>query len=150
MNLTTRIFIAAGAIVLVGAIVLLRVQQGAGPSASEQRAAQRAGCVETQQLFRTHGSDAWVRASATVSRILPDQQGRYRHQRFIVSCPDRETILIVNDTSIGERVPERTGDILALRGQYVWNGQGGLIHFTHHDPQGGEGGWILDHGHIYR
>jgi hypothetical protein len=150
MNLPTRIFIAAAAIVLVGSIVLLRLQQGAGPSGSEQRAAQRAGCGQTERLFRTHHSNVWVTASAMVSRLLADQQGRYRHQRFIVSCSGGQTILIVNDTSIGERVPERVGDTVALRGQYVWSGQGGLIHFTHHDPQGSEGGWILDRGHVYR
>ena len=37
-----------------------------------------------------------------------------------------------------------------VHGEYVWNTQGGLIHFTHHDPQGThEGGYIEDNGKTY-
>ncbi|MBV9279457.1 MAG: DUF3465 domain-containing protein, partial [Chloroflexi bacterium] len=35
-----------------------------------------------------------------------------------------------------------------VRGQYVWNAQGGLIHFTHHGT-GSESGWILVRGKLY-
>jgi hypothetical protein len=31
-----------------------------------------------------------------------------------------------------------------IHGDYVWNDQGGLIHWTHHDPTGvHESGWIV-------
>jgi hypothetical protein len=150
MNVRARLVIAAGAVALVVAIVLLRLQQSSGPSASKQRAAMRAACGQARQLFSAHRSNVWVAASARVSRVLPDTQGRYQHQRFVVTCASGQTILIVNDVSIGQRVPERVGDEISVRGQYVWNGQGGLIHFTHHDAQGSEGGWILDNGHVYR
>jgi len=30
-----------------------------------------------------------------------------------------------------------------VRGMYEWNDLGGLVHWTHHDPQGIEdGGWV--------
>jgi len=47
-------------------------------------------------------------------------------------------------------VPVAEGDHVIVHGEYVWNAQGGLIHFTHHDPQGThEGGYIEDNGKTY-
>lgn len=38
-----------------------------------------------------------------------------------------------------------------MHGEYVWNSKGGLIHFTHHDPQRThEGGYIEDNGTTYQ
>src|SRR3569832_1372382 len=37
-----------------------------------------------------------------------------------------------------------------LRGESEWNHQGGVIHWTHHDPQGRHaGGWIRHQGRVY-
>ena len=39
--------------------------------------------------------------------------------------------------------PLGMGDRVHVRGMYEWNDLGGLVHWTHHDPQGfEEGGWI--------
>jgi hypothetical protein len=60
------------------------------------------------------------------------------------------TLLIDHNVAIGARVPIREGDHVIVHGEYIWNSQGGLIHFTHHDPQGAhEGGYIEDGGHTY-
>jgi hypothetical protein len=54
-----------------------------------------------------------------------------------------QTLLIENNVDIRKRVPLSTGDGVIVRGEYVWNDQGGLIHFTHHDPDHShEDGWI--------
>jgi hypothetical protein len=100
-------------------------------------------------LFAQHRSGSWVIASGTILRPLPDTGATLRHQRFIVACSERHTLLIVNDVSIGQRVPAGSGTHVVIRGIYVWNGQGGLIHWTHHDPSGSQGGWILAAGRIY-
>ena len=45
--------------------------------------------------------------------------------------------------TIGQRAPVVEAKNVLVHGEYVWNDQGGLIHFTHHDPaRTHEGGWI--------
>ncbi|MBM4117331.1 DUF3465 domain-containing protein [bacterium] len=35
------------------------------------------------------------------------------------------------------------GDALSARGEYEWNPEGGVLHWTHRDPEGRRpGGWI--------
>jgi hypothetical protein len=108
-----------------------------------------AGCGAARSAFQTHRSKLWLTVSAHVTRDLADAHGTYTHQRFIVTCSGGFTLLIVNDISIGERAPAHIGDTVTVRGQYIWNDQGGLIHFTHHDPEGGPGGYIDEDGAQY-
>lgn len=135
--------------VLGGLILLLRHNAAEGPSTAARQAAVRAACSQSDAAFARRQSDVWLTLSGTVSRLLPDQHGHFLHQRFILRCADAHTVLVVNDVDIGRRVPVHPGDAVAVRGQYVWNAQGGLVHFTHHDPQGGQGGWIVDGGKTY-
>ena len=59
-------------------------------------------------------------------------------------------IRAVRRTLDAPRVPVASGDHVVVHGEYVWNAQGGLIHFTHHDPQGThEAGYIQDNGKTY-
>lgn len=109
----------------------------------------QATCERVDGLYAAHGQAPWTVLRGRVIRLLPDAQGRYQHQRFIVLCPSGHTVLIVNDVSIGQRASVTVGDQVAVRGEYVWNAQGGLLHFTHHDDLGGPGGWIAVGNHVY-
>jgi uncharacterized protein DUF3465 len=80
-----------------------------------------------------------------VTRLLSDDTGPSgTHQRFIMLLKgSAQTLLIDNNVDIGKRVPLAIRDDVAVRGEYVWNDQGGLVHFTHHDPaHTHEDGWI--------
>ena len=45
----------------------------------------------------------------------------------------------------------QVGDTVSFKGEYEWNEQGGLIHWTHHDPDGRhEPGWIKHGGRTYQ
>lgn len=88
----------------------------------------------------------------TVDRVLPDQTGPAGpHERFIVRLADVGlTLLIEHNLSIAPRVPVSAGGTVTIRGEYVWNAEGGLLHFTHHDPDGSHtGGYILYGGTRY-
>jgi len=43
------------------------------------------------------------------------------------------------------------GDRVRFKGEYIWNEKGGVIHWTHHDPQGRHvAGWIVHNGKTYQ
>lgn len=87
-----------------------------------------------------------------MDRILSDQQGPSGpHQRFIIRLTGvSRTILVEHNLTIAPRVPLVAGEPVVVHGEYVWNAEGGLIHFTHHDPaRTHEGGYILYAGRRY-
>jgi hypothetical protein len=130
------------------AVVVVRLQEQSRLTSSE-RAAQSAGCSQVGPAFRAHQSGVWLALSGTVTGLLSDTDGAREHQRFVVGCADGQTVLIVNDVSIGQRAPVHVGDRVTVRGQYIWNSEGGLIHFTHHAVGSSQGGWILLGGRLY-
>jgi hypothetical protein len=102
--------------------------------------------------FQNHRSNVEVTADGTVVRVLPDRSSATGvHEQFIVKLSSGDiTIEVEHNISIAARVPVGLGDHVIVHGEYVWNAQGGLIHFTHHDPRGThEGGYIQDNGKTY-
>jgi hypothetical protein len=102
--------------------------------------------------FHNHQSNVEVTADGTVVRLLPDRTSTTgTHEQFIVKLASGDiTIQVEHNISIAARVPVALGDRVIVHGEYIWNAQGGLIHFTHHDPQGShEGGYIQDNGKTY-
>jgi hypothetical protein len=99
---------------------------------------------------QAHASGVEVQAAGRVIRLLPEDTKGARHQRFLVHVTDSLTILVAHNRDLAPRVPVQPGDSVALRGEYSWNERGGMIHWTHHDPeQRHEPGWIDYHGHRY-
>ena len=91
-------------------------------------------------------------ADATVVRLLADRTSSTgTHEQFIIKLASADiTIEVEHNISIATRAPVKEGDHVIVHGEYIWNSQGGLIHFTHHDPQGThEGGYIQDGGTTY-
>jgi Protein of unknown function (DUF3465) len=147
---STRTFILVVGLLLIGSLLLLRHgSQGKSISLRDAQHSAGVGCSQVTAPFDRHESDVWLSISGKVSRILPDELGQFRHQRFTVSCPSGQTVLIVNDVSIGQRVPVHGGASVIVRGQYIWDPQGGLLHFTHHAQGGGQSGWIEFQNTVY-
>lgn len=96
-------------------------------------------------------TDAWIKVSGKVVRLLPDDLESSPHQRFVIRIRDAQTLLIAHNVELAGRVPLGLGDRVSVRGVYEWNPLGGLVHWTHADPMGiEEGGHIEHRRRIYR
>lgn len=104
-----------------------------------------------QQPFGRQNDNSWVEGTGVVTRLLHDDRDGARHQRFIVDTRNGQTLLIVHNLDICQRVPLGLGDRIHFRGIYEWNDLGGIIHWTHRDRHGVEdGGYIRFAGTTYR
>ncbi len=102
------------------------------------------------ELYHQQKSDVFVEIEAAVIKLLPDDNQGDRHQKFIVSVGEH-TVLIAHNIDLANRVPVAVGDQVIIRGEYEWNSQGGVIHWTHHDPQNRHpGGWIKHRGKKFK
>jgi uncharacterized protein DUF3465 len=133
--------IALAAAVLVGALVYL---SRAHHPAAGAPAPVRSDSSSVASAFENRRSAVPVEGRGTVVRLLPDDLSGSRHQRFIVRLDSETTVLIAHAIDVAGRVsPLQVGDELSFRGEYVWNPQGGIVHWTHHDPEGRHpAGWI--------
>lgn len=102
-------------------------------------------------VFEERRSDLWVEAHGRVTRLLGDDEAGERHQRFVVTLAGGQTVLIAHNLEVAPRVPLALGDRVGFRGLYEWNEQGGVVHWTHHDPFGErEGGYLSWRKRDYR
>ena len=93
-----------------------------------------------------------VRGSGTVVRVLADDNDGSRHQRFILALGSERTLLVAHNIDLAPRIPSLSkGDTVSFYGEYEMNPQGGVIHWTHHDPQGRHAaGWLEHEGRRYQ
>jgi hypothetical protein len=109
------------------------------------------GGASVERLYSEQRSNVFVSLKGQVERVLTDDLDGARHQRFIVRLPAGHTVLVSHNIDLAQRVPLKSGDAVAVRGEYEWNDRGGVVHWTHHDPQGRKsGGWIRHKGQEYR
>jgi len=116
-------------------------------------AAATADNAAVERDYAERRSTVEVTAQGVVTAVLADDTGPSgRHQRFIIRLAGaNQTVLIDNNVDVGQRVPVSPSDDVTVHGEYIWNDQGGLIHYTHHDPAPGhEGGWIDRNGVRYQ
>lgn len=104
------------------------------------------------RAIEQHRSNVWGVAAGTVVRVLPDDRKGNRHQRFVIRLETGGTVLADYNIDLAPRItPLAVGDSVVLRGRYVWNEQGGLMHWLHHDPSGAPGGgWVRIRGKVYQ
>lgn len=105
-----------------------------------------------QEAISARQSDVQVQSHGRVVRVLPDDNEGSRHQRFILEVGRGQTILIAHNIDLAPRIDKlREGDEVAFKGEYEWNDRGGVVHWTHHDPQGRHlGGWLKRAGRTYQ
>jgi len=127
------------------ALVLLALCAG-GCSRAGQAASAGTGVADQAiaNAFNSRQNAVEVQDAGTVVRILSDDVEGGRHQRFILQLASGQTLLIAHNIDIAPRLDSLSiGDEVEFRGEYAWNDQGGVVHWTHHDPSGQhQAGWL--------
>ncbi|NLG16022.1 MAG: DUF3465 domain-containing protein [Fibrobacter sp.] len=107
---------------------------------------------EIEEAFARQLSDISVFVRGPISKILKDDTEGNAHQRFIIELSNGRTILVAHNVDLAPRITGISkGSVVYVHGDYEWNSQGGVIHWTHHDPDGShENGWIIFDGKKYQ
>lgn len=107
---------------------------------------------EMADYFERKVGDQQVLVKADVFKILADDNDGSRHQRFIIRLESNQTILVAHNIDLANRIPNlETGDEIVVYGEFEWNDKGGVIHWTHHDPQNKHlNGYIKYKGELFQ
>lgn len=104
------------------------------------------------EAYENRRSNLQVGGSGEVIRVLSDDIEGDRHQRFILRLESGQTLLIAHNIDLAPRLsPLKEGDVVEFSGEYQWNDQGGVVHWTHRDPRGQHvAGWLKHQGRTYQ
>ena len=104
-----------------------------------------------EQAFKNGQSNVQVQGEGVVVAILPDDNQGRRHQRFVIRLASGQTLLMAHNIDLAPLIDSLAkGDTIEFYGEYEWSEKGGVIHRTHHDPDGRHAdGWIVHRGRRY-
>jgi hypothetical protein len=105
-----------------------------------------------QTAYNNKQSDLQVRGEGVVTRVLPDDLKGSKHQKFLLKLSTGQTLLVAHNIDLAPRANDlKVGDTVEFYGEYEWNSKGGVIHWTHHDPNNHHlDGWLKYNGKIYQ
>ena len=105
-----------------------------------------------KKAFQQRISDLQVHSAGQVQAVLPDDQQGSAHQKFILKLSTQQTVLVAHNIDLSARLQNlKQGDTVEFYGEYEYSPQGGVIHWTHHDPQKKHvDGWLKYNGQIYQ
>ncbi|HAS7864825.1 DUF3465 domain-containing protein [Vibrio cholerae] len=104
-----------------------------------------------QQAYQSQQSDLQVQGFGQVVKVLPDDNDGSKHQKFILKLNSGQTLLVAHNIDLAPRIPNlQVGDSVEFYGEYEWNKKGGVLHWTHKDPQNRHAhGWLKHNGQVY-
>ena len=102
--------------------------------------------------FENGKSGIQSEGNGIVIKVLPEDNDGSRHQRFILRLDSGQTLLIAHNIDLAPRISSlKKGDAVSFYGVYEWNPKGGVIHWTHHDPDGRHvAGWLQHNDRKYQ
>jgi len=105
-----------------------------------------------EQLFEQQQSNNQLEVTGEVIKLLTDDHVGKRHQRFLIKLETGLSLLIAHNIDLADRIETlKKGDTVTVYGEYEWNERGGVLHWTHHDPDNRHiGGWIKHQGKTYQ
>jgi hypothetical protein len=131
--------------VVLGALLVGGCAGGGGDS----------GNAAVYDAWRAQRSRVEVTADGTVARVLGLREGPSgRHEGFLLHLRGSSgrglTVRVEDNVDITGPIPVQPGDQVEVRGEYVYDPRGGLIHYTHHDPRGRHpSGYVRVNGRVY-
>ena len=133
-------------LLVVAALSYVAVERFDRPAAPG--AARPSSASALDAAIRERASGIQVRGEGEVVRLLSDDRDGSRHQRFVLRLPSGRTVLVSHNIDLAPRLAGlEVGDLVRFHGVYEWNERGGLVHWTHHDPDGRhEAGWLEHRG----
>jgi hypothetical protein len=140
---------------LFAGIMLFTGQHGATSSQAPPPVSDQAGgkseALVADALSR-RDSNQQISGQGIVVKLLADDTNGSKHQKFIVRLSSGQTILIAHNIDLAPRISSlRVGDTIAFYGEYEWNEKGGVLHWTHRDPNGSHvAGWLQHQGRRYQ
>ena len=131
-----------------------RSQEGSGGANTALTTGSSATGNQQQEILaaqQDHARKVEVTVDARVDKKLPDDTKGLPHERFLIRLGNGTRVLVAHDTKMAPYVPLQAGDTVRIHGEYIWNEQGGVLHWTHHANTGRhEGGWIDYAGQRYQ
>jgi hypothetical protein len=93
------------------------------------------------EIINARQSGKMVNFEARVIKLLRDDLKGDKHQKLIMKT-GKYTLLLAHNIDIAPRIPVKIGDKIGVQGEYEWNEQGGLVHWTHRSNNAHPAGWI--------
>jgi len=136
----------------IAALLGLAYLLSQAPGTLEQTPEPDSLAEQVTDAYEQQQSDVQVRGQGVVIKLLPDDTQGSRHQKFILRLASGQTLLVAHNIDLAPRIDAlRVTDYVGFYGEYEWNNQGGVLHWTHHDPQGRHlDGWLSHNGKIYQ
>lgn len=119
---------------------------------ADQSSQNRHGLEVIRKSFERKISNVQVQSVGQVKAVLRDDNEGSRHQKFILSLDNGLTVLVAHNIDLAPRIENlKKGDTVEFFGEYEYSAQGGVMHWTHHDPQGRHtDGWLKHQGRTYQ
>ena len=101
--------------------------------------------------FQNKESNLQVNGKGTATVLLENDTSGTQHQKFIIKLASGQTLLVSHNIDLAPKINSlKIGDAIEFYGEYEWNDEGGLIHWTHIDPSGEHiDGWLFHDGLFY-
>lgn len=96
-----------------------------------------------EKAWQNQQSNVVVQVEGKVIVEFPDFKDLSTHQQFMIVLENNHRVLVSHDIGIAKPVNVGIGSVVRVKGEYDWTRDGGVIHWTHRDPEGRrEGGWV--------
>jgi hypothetical protein len=105
-----------------------------------------------ENAYANHQSQVQVQGSGVVIQVLADDDNGSRHQRFIIKLASGQTLLVAHNIDLAPKITAiKENDLIDFYGVYEWNAKGGVIHWTHRDPNNRHvHGWLKHDGNTFQ